>query len=141
MPRPTLPRPARWPAAAVLLLALAGCGKDDLYPVRGKVVFPDGSPMTAGKVILHPAAEGQGRDADADIQPDGTFEARTATPGDGVAPGRYKVVVKPPKVSEKPQQVVDPKHLKFETTGLEVTVRPEPNENVTLTVARFGKKR
>ena len=38
-------QPLRVLAAALVLLAAVGCGRK-LYPVRGKVTYPDGSPVS-----------------------------------------------------------------------------------------------
>ena len=38
-------------AVSLLLLSTAGCGKRQ-YPVRGKVTFEDGSPLTKGMVVF-----------------------------------------------------------------------------------------
>ena len=53
-----LPR-AKWGAvvpvlAALTLTAIVGCGEDGVatYPVSGKVVYPDGSPLAGGVIEL-----------------------------------------------------------------------------------------
>ena len=38
----------------LVLVFAAGCGRSGLYPVKGKVVFPDGTPLTAGTVEFGP---------------------------------------------------------------------------------------
>ena len=36
----------------VVGIGLAGCSSDKLYPVKGKILLPDGKPLTAGKVLF-----------------------------------------------------------------------------------------
>src|SRR5262245_53466033 len=76
------------------VLLAAGCGRS-LYTVRGKVVYADGTPLAGGWVVFE-RADGEAKDTvDGPVADDGTFELRTTKPGDGVAPGKYRVLVKP----------------------------------------------
>src|SRR5947209_5023568 len=67
------------------LVCCAGCGSNT-YPVEGKVVWADGSPITelAGGMVqfesekLTPNVSARGT-----IQPDGTFRIGTHNPDDG----------------------------------------------------------
>jgi hypothetical protein len=82
-----------------ILLALAlsqGCGTGEgRLIVSGTVAYSDGSPITAesGTIIFHPVDEA-GQPANGPVGEDGSFELMTRAPGDGVAPGQYKVVLK-----------------------------------------------
>src|SRR5581483_5964374 len=129
-------------AAPVLLVALAGCaGK---YPVRGTVTYDDGTPVTKGLVVFERTAGGPPVTARGQIQPDGHYELSTDKPGDGVPPGKYRVLLNPLDLSDVPdeQKVMpfDLKFLKFETSGLEYEVKSGPNE-YPITVTRQQKKK
>jgi hypothetical protein len=78
---------------SVLLLAV-GCGGGDAISVTGAVKYADGSHIQFenGMVLFQPTAEG--RPASGSLEKDGSFTMMTEKPGDGVAPGRYKVVLK-----------------------------------------------
>jgi hypothetical protein len=78
--------------ATVLLIACAGCGapadvNSHLIPVKGKVTYK-GKALTNGSVSFEPDA---GRQAHAEIQPDGTFELSTFKAGDGAVAGTHRV--------------------------------------------------
>lgn len=79
--------------AAALLAALAiisGCTTHPpMTPVTGKVVY-NGEPLKFGVVMFHPT---KGQVAQAEIQPDGTFNLSTFKEEDGVIPGHYRVSV------------------------------------------------
>jgi hypothetical protein len=135
--------PGRGPLvlAAVVLLGASGCGGRKLYPVEGQVVFPDGQPVTGlagGSVEFDPL---DGKDgARGALQADGTFRLETFKPGDGAYPGRYRVCVVPPQVIDRPTpRVIDRSFERFDTSGLQVEVKPE-NNRFPLTVRRAGPK-
>jgi hypothetical protein len=123
----------RWrraaPVVALAALALAGCaGK---YPVRGTVTLADGSPLPKGLVVFERVDGGPPLTARGNVGPDGRYELSTDRPGDGVPPGRYKVLVNPLDPSDLPDEQkklpFDVKYLAFRTSGLEceVPVGPE----------------
>ncbi len=77
--------------AAALAAAVAGCGaRPKLAPLAGRVVMA-GQAVAAGSVTFYP--EGGGDSAVGTLGADGSFAASTYPHGDGVAPGRYKVVL------------------------------------------------
>jgi hypothetical protein len=80
---------------ALLVLALAGCGGPKLVPVRGRVTYGDGKPVTAASVCFTPdAAKGNtGVLATGLLNEDGTFTLRTHPHGDGAMIGPYKVTI------------------------------------------------
>jgi hypothetical protein len=126
---------------------LAGCGGSKLHPVKGKVVYEDGTPVKAGMVVIErmDAGEGQRYSANGAIQPDGTFELGTRRPEDGAPEGRYRAaVVSPPlsddQVGKGERPLVEARFSSLDTSGLELEVKPGVNE-VTLTVARPGGRR
>lgn len=86
---------ASW--AALSLLGPAGCGgtgpyTGSLYPVKGRVLLADGTPLTGGAVQFIPT---RGRlPASGRIAADGTFSLKSKS-RDGAAPGDYKVRIEP----------------------------------------------
>jgi hypothetical protein len=134
--------------AGLALLPVIGCGPDDgigkRYPVSGTVTY-QGKPVPRGTVTFTPEST-EGRPAAADIDPDGSYTATTATPGDGMLPGKYRVsihavesdmsvvkgkvggthrvdlIAKAPKKALVPSKYADPS-----TSQLTVEVKPESN--------------
>src|SRR5438046_859745 len=89
--------------SAFLLTAsatIAGCSSSGTYPVRGEISYKDGSDVAVLKgaqVIFEPADPDQPKvSARGYIQEDGTFQMSTNREGDGVPPGKYRVMVAPP---------------------------------------------
>jgi hypothetical protein len=122
--------------AAFVLLGLTGCGGKRLYPVEGVVKYDDGSPATAfagGTVSLESVADRS--NASGTIRPDGTFQVRDPLGAGGVVAGTYRVVVLPPEGANRRSPPVDPAFGRYETSGLEIAVKPEPNQ-VTIVVRR-----
>jgi hypothetical protein len=128
--------------AVLMLLSSAGCDGRKIYPVRGRVVFADGSVMAGGWVTFEPLDSAVKASASGDIQPDGTFILTTERKGDGAIVGRYRVLVSPPRSSSLDETAVEPrmihsKYRSFDTSPLEVEVKPDKNANqFTLTVER-----
>jgi hypothetical protein len=79
-------------AAGMGMLAVAGCGRRDLYSVTGKVRFPDGSPVTTGRVVLDYGI-GSKHGGWGYIKPDGTFTLGSLTQTDGVRAGTVRVAI------------------------------------------------
>jgi hypothetical protein len=80
----------------VLALAVAGCGGGPkLVPVKGRVVYANGQPVTAASVSFTPdAATGNNAIlATGLLAEDGTFTLRTYPHGDGAMIGSYRVTV------------------------------------------------
>lgn len=82
--------------AACLLLA-SGCAEDrGLIPVSGKVTL-DGKAMPGrGDLTFVPVEIAEGfpvRPAKAEFDVDGEYSAQSFTPGDGLYPGTYRVLV------------------------------------------------
>jgi hypothetical protein len=79
------------------LLVVIGCGGGGPPPrpegvkVGGKVLLPNGSPLTGGTLILRPEAGLYG--ATAQIQPDGSFKLRDTSNTETVVQGKYQVFV------------------------------------------------
>lgn len=117
----------------LLLLAAAGCGSK-LHPVHGKVAFPDGTPLDGGLVVFEQQKEGESPVmARGEIHTDGSYQLSTYRPGDGVPPGKYRVLVSPKTDlndvdgPRKPPPF-DPRYMAFDTSGLEFEVNEGANE-------------
>ena len=133
-----LRQPCHVTGLALLLAAAAGCGAQHTYPVRGKVVFKDGTPLTGGLVVFRPVDTQLQVTARGDIQHDGTFVLGTYHEGDGAVPGKYQAAITPPprrKIREKPVEkpIVHPRFESYDTSGLEFEVKRE-NNNFTIQV-------
>jgi hypothetical protein len=76
---------------SLLAIAAAGCGRSGIHPVKGSVRYPDGSPVTAGKVLVDSSSAGVG--SWGSILPDGTFRMGTHSPTDGVPAGEHRVAI------------------------------------------------
>jgi hypothetical protein len=122
---------------AVLLIALGllfastpGCDGSKLYPVEGTIVYPDGEAVTGlagASVEFDPIAGKEG--ARGEVQPDGTFRLGTHKPGDGAAPGEYRVSIQPPlpALDRRAPRVLDHRYESFTASGLRVTIKAEAN--------------
>jgi hypothetical protein len=83
-------------ALTLTVVGLAGCGAKESYQVSGQVKYSDGSPITGGVRIIRfePTDDTTAKirkAASATIAEDGSFEAFTRRPGDGVFAGKYAV--------------------------------------------------
>jgi hypothetical protein len=117
-----------------------------LQPVRGKVTLEDGTVLTQGMVVFESTESEKPITARGDIQADGSYELSTHKPGDGVPPGKYRVLIAPridleeiDAPNRKPP-LFDKSYTNFSTSGLEFEVKPGANEFV-IQVARPGKAR
>jgi hypothetical protein len=111
---------------ALLLLSAVGCGSR-LYPVRGKVTYADGKPVTEGMVVFESKDQANRITARGEIRADGSYELSTYQPGDGALPGKYQVLVAPksdPNAVDKPSRPppFDLRYAEFKTSGLEFEV-------------------
>ncbi|HEY2414586.1 MAG TPA: hypothetical protein VGI40_20230, partial [Pirellulaceae bacterium] len=132
----------------LLFVGLAGCGKG-LYHVKGKVVYKDGSDVSVlagGKILFDPAEDTPEKaSARGDIQSDGSFEMSTYQTGDGVKPGKYRVMVAPPlfaaqrRGQERPR-LLDERLRSFATSDLEITVTGHVDD-YTVPVRKPGKEK
>jgi hypothetical protein len=113
-------------ATLLVLSALQGCG-DGLSPVRGTVTLDDGTPISKGLVVFERFEGGPALTARGEIRPDGTYQLSTNKPGDGVPPGKYRVLINSMDLSDVPDEQkdlpYDVKYLNFKTSGLECEVK------------------
>ena len=120
------------PAGLFCLALLAGCGSKGQYQVRGKVVYADdadASVLARGLILFDPVnLEESKTSARGTIQADGSFVMGTSKEGDGVAPGTYRILVRPPPFFAHGDREKQPPHLlnerfkDFETSNLKITV-------------------
>jgi hypothetical protein len=124
------------------LTALAGCGPRQ-YPVQGKVTLEDGAPLTKGMVVFE-STDGA-RMARGMIQSDGSYELSTARPGDGLRPGRYRVLVSALDMADVPDEQkalpFDVKYTRFQTSGLEAEVKATTNDIPIQLTRKAGRKK
>jgi hypothetical protein len=80
---------------AAALVPLAGCGGVDQGRVTGRVVRSTGAPLGGISVIAR--EDETGKTSHGTTDDDGHFELSTVTAGDGVPPGRYRVVILEPR--------------------------------------------
>jgi hypothetical protein len=115
------------------LLALAcGCNSGR-QTVTGKVLYDDGTPVTAGTVIAEATIDGKIVGIQGNIESDGTYRMGGASPGDGALPGTYRVMIVAPALSdfEKGQgkkPALGGKYANFESSGITLDVKPGKNE-------------
>ena len=109
----------------VLVLVCLGCASEPpKFEVRGKVTFR-GQPLTDGNVMF--VAQGSGVTAVGSIQADGTYQLHSGKPGEGIAPGVYKVAVTPafhdPTTGTPPKFAA--RYQDPETSGFQAEVKAE----------------
>jgi hypothetical protein len=126
-----------------LTLLLIGCAGNGFAPAHGKLIYPDGSPVTDMKnaqvVFEGVGANGKGYSAAGTIDAEGKFVLTSERPGDGAVPGKNKVLIAPyvPDPERPPPKILDPKFEKFETSGLEAEVKTSGSNEFTFTVERI----
>src|SRR5262245_57499198 len=92
-------------AAAVAWLGVAGCGSGipKTYPVKGRVVWEGGKPVTDGRIEFQSLSDPSLR-ATGEIDDDGNFSLTTYRDGReraGAVAGEHKVIVEPEWGDEK----------------------------------------
>jgi hypothetical protein len=107
------------------MIVIAGCGRSDLHRVSGRVRFPDGTPLTKGRVVV----EQSGRPGQAwgRIRADGSFTIGTKTEKDGMRAGTCRVAIKdtevpPENPSDRVVKLVDTRFESPATSGLSFEV-------------------
>lgn len=116
-------------AGLICVTQLVGCNKrPEMAQVRGKVTYMDGSIPHGGACVVRfePAKDSTAqirKGASGIIKPDGTFEAYTRIPGDGVYLGDYGVTFAVWSNATDPgSSIIDPKYTSAATSGYKVTV-------------------
>lgn len=143
LPRATAHRTARGRLALPLLgvLLLTGCSGN--VAVSGTVVYDDGSPVEEGTVCGELADGGRAM-VQGSIK-DGAFALGTERPGDGVLPGKYKILIQcralgDAELAEGKRPAIDGKYGSYERSGLELDVTTA-RDDVKFVVSRPGKRR
>lgn len=133
--------------ALLSVVWMSGCGGQKLYPVQGKIVYTDGTPakdlegytVALESIDQAATAEKAGVSGWGRVQADATFHISTYREGDGAVPGRHRVAITPEvQLSDgsvaKP--IIPPRYTRFETSGLEVEIKPTSSNEITLTIER-----
>ena len=144
-----------WYLGAALTVACLCCGACDsnpeTYPVTGNVVFPDGTPLTAGTVSFRSAESSPAIVARGKIGTDGSFTMSTFATGDGCVEGKHQVLVAPevPRDTDNLQGAalelamtggIDPRYASYETSDLTAQVTSDATQNmVRLVVTPPGR--
>jgi hypothetical protein len=119
-----------------LAAGLIGCSqKGKTYPVKGQVVYEDGTPVTGGVVeFLTKPPEGKAINARGVIDEQGKFVLSTFAPGDGAVIGEHQAIVVGPRElpTGDPLKASRPKSVDaalgdYQTSGLTFSVKPEKN--------------
>jgi hypothetical protein len=112
---------ARLAAVVFPILALVGCGRSDLAPVRGQVVC-NGKPVGDGTIIFSPMSEASkpGKGATGTLDAEGKFVLSTDVPNDGALIGKHRVAVSLNDPKAKPTWDVNAKRS--------IEVKPGSNE-------------
>ena len=148
---------------ASLTALLVGCGQagDRCYPVRGKVLLDNGSPLIGARVSFESTSKQISAEGYTDSQ--GNFVMTTNATGDGALAGEHRIIVTPPPQKQQtsqqryaevsqfegvtaedleaiknapPPSLIDPKYADFATSGLIFVVEPNGNNQCDLTVQR-----
>ncbi len=129
------------------LLCACGSGRPKPYPVTGKVVFSDGSPLRGGTIMFQSRSKGDAVfNARGLIKEDGTFAITTFEPNDGAVAGEHRVLVRESAPVNEFQpaaasaRTVDPRYLSFDTSGLTVNVKEKSND-LTIQIDRSASRR
>jgi hypothetical protein len=115
----------RTAAAAILVVALAGCGGNDrpkTIPIDGHVTIDGKEPGEAGKIFFTPTEPADGyskRPASGSYGADGHYRVMSWVPDDGLVPGHYTLNVLP---ADPDKSAVPKKYKMSATSGLELDV-------------------
>ena len=128
---------AGWLSTVVLTASagLSGCGQSDslpklrVYEVKGKVLLPDGKPLSSGLISFVPKGD-LPITPSAEIASDGTFSLVTGGSGEGSPLGEYKVRIETPAIRVDPKTKKPPfpsKYTDEDSSGIVVTVLAQEN--------------
>jgi hypothetical protein len=126
----------------VACFTLTGCGGDSggvkTYPAGGVVKFAKGQPIAGATVsFLSPQNDIARGVTDAE----GKFQLGTFKETDGAVAGKHRVAVEPPilrgQASSGPE--VHPRYNTAETSGIELEVKPDGENQFQIEVERTGR--
>ena len=129
-----------------MCLSVTGCGSGRLktYPVEGKVVFANGTPVKVGTIECKSTEHGV--QATGTISRDGTFKLTTYEEGDGAVAGSHQCVIVQfvqtediPNYKPSSLGVVNPKHSSYATSGLAFEVPPNALNQIVLQVEGIAR--
>jgi hypothetical protein len=112
-----------------LALLLTGCG--DKEKLSGKVVFPDGQPLTTGTISF----TNHDYTARAHLRANGTYDVGSLSERDGLPAGTYKVHISGAievKEDGKEASLIAPEFVSESKTPLSITVPGERVYNITV---------
>jgi hypothetical protein len=126
--------------SAAMVIGSAGCGESfrlpTTYPVKGKVLLPDGQPLTSGRIML--ISQESGLTFGGTISADGTYTVKSGT-REGAPAGNYKVRIEidetslPQAKGRKGQRSArlpfDNKYTDEDASQLTATVKPDESSN------------
>lgn len=127
-----------------LLILIVGCSSNKA-PVRGQLVYKDGSPVTGmenGQVVFEPEdLDTANTSASGYIDAQGRFELATEKPGDGVLIGRHRVCIvqNMPASDVRPPKVLAEKYERFATSGIVLEVLPGKKNEFTILVEPYTR--
>ena len=112
--------------AATCSLFVAGCSTN-LCTVTGRVLYLDGSPLAGGIVICEGTKEdGNSITCRGEIDKEGGFKIGTYSTNDGALPGKYRVQIIPPYITDSMRSTtppyIDSKFESFDTSGLSIDI-------------------
>jgi hypothetical protein len=132
------------------LVALVGCDSNPpTHPVKGRVVFADGTPVQFGDIET--LAVGQRINARGKIQKDGSFSLTTYQEGDGAVAGEHQVIImqsvaaplianaKVGPIKHTHGHDIGAKYRSYASSGLSFTVEAGAANEVTLVIEEFTK--
>jgi hypothetical protein len=117
---------------ALCILLIAGCGNK--VKVSGNVKFPDGEPLSTGRVVF----ENDQFYYYGNLQKDGSFSVGTRRDGDGIPRGKYRVAVEyafvtTPDGQPTEELLIAKKHANTKTSGLEYDIQKRTTDiNITV---------
>ncbi len=125
----------------LIVFGSRGCNDNRVptYPVRGRVVFADGSAVRTGKIEFE--SDEYGTTSTGSTNEDGSFVLGTYESADGAPAGGHRVIVmqlviQDPTIKHSKDHgaPVDPRFARYEASGLTATVTPSDGNNVTIQV-------
>jgi hypothetical protein len=132
-------------SAALIAVALVGCGGGGFAPAKGQLIYPDGKPVNDldgfNIVFEGKAPDGRSYSAMGTIDKEGKFTLFTNKPGDGAPVGNCRVLIEPKMIDSEREAPypLDRKYRSFETSGLTYEIKADGND-IQFTVEPKKKK-